>query len=225
MKKMLSAAVVTFVLLLPLTAFAQEEEENTVSPFTLQSRVGGVYTGGDPFGNGATFEVGVMYRLIGPLNLSFFGGYTNYTGTGDFIPSLTEDFTSFWNSFLEQYDVVNIDKLSYRVNFGGGGVTFVKKIGRLEPLVTAGIGAYQVKLTSTFSYVEKVIPDPYRDAFSTFVSLQDSKVFFGYNIGAGLYYSFNQIISFGGQVTYHIIDTNAIENLVSATFGMNIKIP
>lgn len=225
MKNTLFVAAVVFVLLLPLSASAQEEEEYTVSPFSLQSRVGGVYTGGDPYSNGATFEVGVMYRLAGPLNLSFFGGFTNYTNSSDFVPAVTEDFAIFWENFLETYDVVNIDKLSYRMNFGGGGLTFVKKIGRLEPLFTAGVGAYQVKLISTFSYVRKEVPEPFRDSFATFISLEDSKVFFGYNAGAGLYYSFNQIISFGGQVTYHAIDTDVIEDLVSVSFGLNIKIP
>lgn len=225
MNKMIIIAAFAFVLLLPLAASAQEEDEYRVSPFTLQSRVGGVYTGGDPYTNGATFEVGVMYRMAGPLNLSFFGGFTNFTNTSEFLPAVSEEYASDMERFLEDYVVVDLDKLRYRMNFGGAGVTLVKKFGRLEPLITAGVGAYQVKLISTFSYVEKVVPEPVRADFATFISLEDSKVFFGYNVGAGIYYSFNQIISFGGQVTYHAIDTDAIENLVSASFGLNIKIP
>ena len=224
MKRLCFAVACLAIALAPVVGFAHEDDEYQPSSIAFQGRVGGVYTGGEPFNNGATFEVAALFHLQGPLYLNVFGGIANYDSDGDIIP-VTDEFGAFWDDFTDTYRVLSIDDLRYRLNFVGAGGTITLGAGKLEPQISAGVGAYQVKFVTSFSYVDRAVPDEFVDRFTTLLSLEDEKWELGYNIGGGLYYRFNQIINFGGHVTYHMIDTDAIEDLVSFTFGMHIRVP
>jgi opacity protein-like surface antigen len=223
MKKTVTVAA-ALILLMAMPMVAQEEEEYEVSPIAFQGRVGAMYTGGEPFENGATFEVAALFHTAGPLYLNIFGGISNFDSEGDVIP-ITDEFIAFWDDFTANVDILDMDSLRYRVNYVGAGATAALGAGRLEPQVFGGVGAYQVKFITSLNYVEKVIPEEFREANSFFGSFEDSKWFLGYSFGGGLYYRFNQIINFGGAVTYHYIDTDVIEDLVSFTFGLHIRVP
>ena len=95
------AAVVVLLLCGALPALAQEDDEYTHSPFSFQGRVGALLVGEEPFQNGASFEIGMMIRLMSGIHLSFGGGTANFKGGTEPIP-ITEEFALFWEEFLTQ---------------------------------------------------------------------------------------------------------------------------
>lgn len=224
MEKFAITAACLLLVLVPFQVVAQDEEEDDVSPIAFQGRVGGVYTGGDPFKAGATFEGAALIRFTGPLYFTVMGGSANFESDGDLVP-ITDEFAQFWEQVLETNEILNND-IRFRLNFVSAGATFIGDFGKLSPQITGGVGAYQVKFVTTFRAVPKPVPPPdLIDDFAFETSLEDSEWFLGYNFGGGLYYKFNKIVHFGGSVIYHAIDTDAIEDLVSFSFGMHINIP
>ena len=59
----------------------------------------------------------------------------------------------------------------------------------------------------------------------TVTSVEDDEYVWGWNAGAGVNFSVNQIIGFGGQFTFHGLQHEALEDQYSVTFGLNVKIP
>ena len=224
MKKISLAAVVLILLMSFGPVMAQEEEEDEYSKLLFQGRVGGMYTGGDPYQMGAAFEVGALVHFKGPIYLQAFGGISNFDSEGDVVP-LTEEFGQLWDGITEVNDILNIDDLRYKLNFVGAGLAIKMNTGRFSPMINAGIGAYHTKFVTSFTYVNKTVPAELQEQFSLLSSLEDSKWEYGLNLGGGLYYRFNPIINFGAHVNYHMIDSEAIEDQVSFTFGMLVEVP
>lgn len=224
MKKISLAAVVLILLITAGSVLAQEQEEEEYSTLLFQGRVGGVYTGGDPYKNGATFEVGALAHFRGPVYIQAFGGISNFESEGDIMP-LTDEFGQLWDGILATNEITSIDDLRYKMNFVGAGLALKLNTGRFQPMVHAGLGAYHVKFVTSFSYANLSIPEEVRDKFAVLTSLEDSKWEYGFNFGGGLYYKFNPIMNFGAHVNYHMIDSDAIENQISFTVGMLVEVP
>lgn len=221
-------AAISLLLLLgsaPLLAQTDDDEEQ-IKParWAFQGRVGALYPGGDPFKVGAAFELGGMWRIQGPFYLMGYAGIGNFESEGDVVP-ITEGFVDFWDLFLDTWHVIDVQEIRYRMNYGGGGVAMMFTTGRFEPFLSAGIGAYQVKLQAKVEFIDPAVPEPLWPSLSNLDTFQDSETFLGYMFSGGLYYHFNQIISFGGQATYHAINTDKIDDLMTFTFGMHINIP
>jgi hypothetical protein len=216
-KTILVAALLLGLAVLP--ALAQEEEERPAK-FSFQGRVGMLFTGGAPFENGAAFEIGMMMRLTGPFHLNISGGTSNFNGGTEVMP-LTTEFADFWEEFLTVYDVYDIERSTYRINFFnfGGAVKF--GAGRIEPYAVGGVGIYYVRFSFPFSYAMKGLPPE----AATFTNVTDSEYFYGGNFGGGMNFKINDLIGFGGQVTYHYINSDVLENQLMTTFGLNVTIP
>jgi opacity protein-like surface antigen len=226
MHKTLLAVAVAILAFLPLTAFAQDDD---IKPprFSFQGRVGALFAGGEPFENGATFEFGMMVRMASALHLTFAGGSSNFKGGTEPVP-FTEEYAAFWESVLEQFHVLDPQPAKYRVSFGTLGVAFKVGTKRFEPYAVAGVGLYYGRFNYQFSLADIRIPLDYvltHPEFVDIATIQDTKYLFGWNVGGGLNISINQIIGFGTQVTYHAINTEGLENQITATFGLNVNIP
>jgi hypothetical protein len=228
MKKMTFAAISLLLLFgsAPLFAQADDDDNDQIQParWAFQGRVGALLPGEEPLKTGAAFEINAMWRISGPFYAMGYGGIGNYESEGDVVP-ITDEFANFWTGFLEDFVILDVSEIRYRLNYGGGGVAMMFTAGRVEPILAAGIGAYQVKLIPSFEYVDRLIPEPLWPQFSALSSIEDSETFMGYMLSGGLYYHFNQIISFGGQATYHALDTDKVDDLLTFTFGMHINIP
>lgn len=228
MKKTLAIAALA-LFAVTLAAFAQtSRDDQEPALLTFQGRVGGMYTGGDPFENGAAFEVGTMIRFTGPIYFHIFGGITNFDKEGDILP-ITPEFADTLEGLQVDNEITDINRLNYKMNFFGAGLGVIQDLGPLEVHLNAGAGAYELSFVADFDLfprgVPDDIPDGLRDALTTFLSLEDKEWLYGFTVGGGLYYDFNEIISFGGHMNYHNIDTEAIDNPISFTFGMHIKVP
>lgn len=224
MKRSAFAVLLAILVFATLPVTAQDDEER-VSKYSFQGRVGAVFTGDEPFENGATFEVGGMYRLSGPVYLNFFAGTINFESDNAIRP-ISEDFALFWDNIQRDFNVFDMDDIRYRLNFGGVGLVMKMEAGRIEPYIVGGIGAYNTKFTATFSFVDKAVSQELQELFGTITSVEDSKTAIGWHVGGGLNYSLNQIISINGQVSYRDIDLDSFQNgLISMTFGLHVKIP
>lgn len=224
MKKISLAALVLILLMTVGPVMAQEEEEDEYSKLLFQGRVGGVYTGGDPYKSGATFEVGALAHFKGPVYFHAFGGISNFESEGDVVP-LSDEFNDLWTAITDTSTILSVDDLRYKLNFVGAGLSMKLATGRFQPVVNAGVGAYHTKFVTSFSYVNKSVPPEFQDKFAVLSSLEDSKWEYGLNFGGGLYYKFNPIMNFGAHVNFHMIDSDAIEDQVSFTFGMLVEVP
>jgi hypothetical protein len=218
MKKSLIVAVL-LVGMVVLPSFAQEDEVRPAT-YSFQGRVGMLFTGGEPFENGAAFEIGMMVRLAGPLHLNISGGTSNFNGGAEVVP-LTTEFADFWEEFLTIYNVYDIEKSTYRINFFnlGGAIKF--GAGAFEPYVVAGAGIYYVRFSVPFSYAAIGFPPE----TAAYTNITDSKYLYGFNFGGGINFKINDLIGFGGQVTYHYINSDALENQLMTTFGLNVTLP
>ncbi len=211
MRHSVLAGISILLLLTFQPAFAQDNDELRPTPFSFQGRVGALFTGGEPFENGAAFEIGMMFRIAGGLHLSFAGGTANFEGGTEPIP-LSEEYAEFWELFTEEFPVFDAEPARYRLNFGTVGAALKFGRGRIEPYAVGGVGVYQARFVHTITFIE-------------IASFQDQKYLFGWYAGAGANYSINDIIGFAGQVTYHNLDTDALDNQIMATFGLNVTIP
>ena len=79
-----------------------------------------------------------------------------------------------------------------------------------------------MRFTYTFDYAPIGIPF---DVETGITSLQDQKYIYGWYAGGGVNVAINQIIGFAGQVSYHALDTEAINDPIMVTFGLNVTIP
>ena len=214
--------LVVTVFLLAVAAvpvLAQDDDDYQPSPFSFQGRVGALFAGEDPFKDGASFEIGMMYRVFSNVHLSISGGTSNFEG-GTEPAALSEDFALFIDDVQKDFAIVNPDEARYRINFGTFGAAFKLGRGRFEPYAIGGIGIYQVRFVYTFDYQSLLVPID-----TGVTSVQDQKYMFGWFAGGGLNYSINNIIGFGTQITYHSLDTDAIDEQIMATFGLNVTIP
>ena len=219
MRHITVAAVVGLLLFGALPALAQEDDEYSRSPFSFQGRVGALLVSEETFQNGASFEIGMMVRLMSGIHLSVGGGTANFNGGTEPIP-ITEEFALFWEDFLTLYEVVDPQEPRYRINFGTAGLALKFGGGAFEPYVIGGVGIYQVRFTYTFDYAPIGFPVLY-----DITSLQDQKYLSGWHAGGGVNVAINQIIGFAGQVSYHALNTEAIDNPIMVTFGLNVTIP
>jgi len=215
-EKMIIATLLLGLLAVP--ALAQEEEEFRPGRISFQGRVGALFTGSEPFENGAAFEVGLMWRLAGPFHLNISGGTGNFDGGLEPQP-LTEEFAELWENFNNTVVILDREKASYRMNFFNFGGALKFGGGAFEPYAVGGAGVYYVRYSQVFSFF-----DPMFQADIT-SNATDSTYFYGFNVGGGINFRINDLISFAGQVTYHYINSDVIGHQVMATFGMNVTIP
>jgi len=200
-------------------AWAQDEEDRPAK-FSFQGRVGALFAGGEPFENGAAFEIGMMMRLAGPFHLNIGGGTSNFDG-GMGIVALTPEFVGFWDQFLLEFDIYDIEQSAYRMNYFNAGGAIKFGAGPIEPYAVAGGGIYYVRFSVPFSYAGKGFPEETK----VFTNITDNKYVYGYNFGGGLNIRINDLIGFAGQVTYHYLDSEVLNNQLMATFGLNVTIP
>ena len=201
-----------------LPALAQEDEERPAK-YSFQGRVGALLSGDEPFENGAAFEIGMMMRLGGPLHLSIAGGTGNFDGGLEPV-ALTPEFEEFWSGVEEEFEITEKKQAAYRLNFFTTGLAAKFGAGSFEPYVVAGGGIYYVRFSQSFRYTEIAFPGN-----TALTNVTDSDYFFGGNFGGGINFKINALVGFAGQVTYHYIDCDGIDNQIMATFGLNVTLP
>jgi len=216
-KTIVITALLLGVAILP--AWAQEDESRPAK-FSFQGRVGVLFTGEEPFENGAAFEIGMMLRFAGPLHLNISGGTSNFDG-GTEVVAFTPEFGDFWEQFLNEFDVYDVEQNTYRMNYFNIGTAIKLGMGPVEPYVVAGGGIYYVRFSFPFSYAEKGFPEEAK----VFTNITDRDYLYGFNFGGGMNIKINELIGFAGQVTYHNLNSDVLNNQLMATFGLNVTIP
>lgn len=226
MTRLLIPAFSILILLSALPALAQDDDDRP-SPFSFQGRVGALLMSEESYESGATFEFGMMARFAPNIHLNITGGSSNFKGSTDPLP-LTEEYASFIEEAKEEFHILDPEKAQYRISFGTVGVAL--KLGRhkIDPYFVAGVGIYYTRFVHQFNYADKTIPLEFlqdNPMFLSIATLQDSKYLYGWHAGGGVNVAINQIIGFGGQVTYHSVSSDALAEQITATFGLNVIIP